>query len=140
LNDLECKWLDDHDFVSSEIQRVWSYKHFIVKKKKFCSTKDDTSRFCNSVALIQGKYYSIYQILRIVLKSGLSECIVFCNQLQFDYWPGFEATKTVLKVKGQLDTTTVFPGRYLTNTKFCSIYDDDNVTILSKLPNSVELE
>jgi hypothetical protein len=140
LNDLECKWLDDHDFVSSEIQRVWSYKHFIVKKKKFCSTKDDTARYCNSVALIQGKYYSIFQILRIVKKSGLSESIVFCNQLQVELWPGFEATKTVLKVKGQLDTTNVFPCRYLTNTKFCTICDEENVTILSKLPNSVELE
>ncbi len=39
LNDLECKWLDDNNFVSSEIHRVWSYKHFIVRKKKFCGTK-----------------------------------------------------------------------------------------------------
>jgi hypothetical protein len=111
-----------------------------VKKKKFCSTKDDTARYCNSVALIQGKYYSISQILRIVNKSLTSECIVFCNQLQVELWPGFEATKTVLKVKGQLDTTNVFPCRYLNSTKFCTICDEENLTILSKLPNSVELE
>jgi hypothetical protein len=140
LNDFECKLLDDNNIDSSEIQKVWSYKHFIVRKKKFCSTKNDTARYCNSVTLIQGKYYSIYQILRILYNSGVSECILFCYQMQVDLWPGFEASKTLLKVKGQLDTITVLPCKLVTSTKFCTIYDEENVTILSKLPNSVELE
>jgi hypothetical protein len=141
LNDLECKMLDDHKIASSGIDKVWSYKHFIVRKKKFCSTKNDTARYCNSVACIDSKYYSISQILHVIHKSGKSEAIVFCYKLQIETWPGFEPTKTIFKVKGQLDTRNVFPCRLITSTKFCTIYDDDEkVTILSKLPNAVELE
>ncbi len=127
LNDLEYKILNAKTIPIDGIEAVWSYKHFILKSKKFCSTntKGDSARCCNSVAEILSKYYSITEIILIMYKSGKSEALVFCNPLQVETFPGFEKTKSVLRVKGSSETTCIFQSRLIENCKFIKICDDN---------------
>jgi hypothetical protein len=61
--------------------------------------------------------------------------------MQVEVCPGFEHSKTLLKLKGRIEATSIFPLRFIEKCKFITLYDDhEKVTLLSKLPNCVELE
>jgi hypothetical protein len=141
FNDDDNRLLSGMKIDIDGIDTVWSYKHVLVKNKKFCTVKGDSARFCNSFALILSKYYSINEILLINYKSGKREPVVFCSQMQVEVCPGFEHSKTLLKLKGRIEATSIFPLRFIEKCKFITLYDDhEKVTLLSKLPNCVELE
>jgi hypothetical protein len=141
LNDLESKLLSKAGIELQEIDCIWSYKHFFVKGHKFCNTKGDSERCKNSIALILSKFYSISKILLIYYHAGPPEAIVLCSEIKVTTCPGFDVTKTVLKVTGKSAKTTVFKCEKIEKMKCISIGDKDgNPIYLSKLLNTSELE
>jgi hypothetical protein len=141
LNDVETKMLENQKFSLTGIDTLWAYKHFFVNGRKFCNTQADSKRFCNSVALIGGKYYTINKIILILYASEKSLPVVFCNELYSSIHQYLEEAKSVLKVTGKSDKTSIIECKYISNTKFITIVNDDYRPLyLSKLLNSTELE
>jgi hypothetical protein len=143
LNDLESKMLKNHDISNEGISNIWSYKHFFVRQKKFCTIKGDSLRCCNSIVAVGSKLYRITKALLIIYKNTKSavEPVVFCNEIQAAPCRGFEHKKTVLKVTAHSGNIKIFRCRLIKNMKFISIVDKEGACIyVSRLLNSVEVE
>lgn len=141
LNDVETKMLQNQKYSLTDVDTLWSYKHFFVNGRKFCHTQADSKRFCNSIALIAGKYYTIKKIILILYTCGKTLPVVFCNELYSSIHQYLEEAKSVFKVTGKSDKTSIIECKYISNTKFITIVNDDYRPLyLSKLLNSTELE
>jgi hypothetical protein len=135
--------LKNHDISNEGISNIWSYKHFFVRQKKFCTIKGDSLRCCNSIVAVGSKLYRITKALLIIYKNTKSavEPVVFCNEIQAAPCRGFEHKKTVLKVTAHSGNIKIFRCRLIKNMKFISIVDKEGDCIyVSRLLNSVEVE
>ena len=123
------------------IDKVWSYKHFFVGRRKFCTVRGDSKKFCNSVAVINGRFHTLSKALLIQYNTGESVPVVFSNELIVDALHYLTQANSVYKVTGQSTKISITNCKYIYNIKCITIYDEqEKLSYLCKLMNSTELE
>ena len=137
----ECRIITNNNISVDNLDKVWSYKHFFVGKRKFCTTKGDSKKYCNSVACINGFFHTITQALLFLYENGDALPVVFSNKLTLRELPDLPDTQSVYRVYGQQQRMTATESRYIYNIKCLTIHDEnDQLTHVCKLLNSTELE
>lgn len=135
LNDSETKVLAK-DFIVSEIESIWSYKHVLSHGKRFSSS--DTSKMNNCIVTVNGNIYVLRELLLLMFKDQNCAAVAFANQI---------TTSQVLKEKDGIakivrvgTTLQALKCQQFSSDKYVVVYDNNTMTHLGRLPNSLEAE
>jgi hypothetical protein len=141
LNDIESKMMTSQKISAANIDTIWSYKHFFIGRRKFCTTRGDSKKYCNSIAVINGKFHMVSKALLILYKTGQSLPVVFSNELLVDTISSLKDAKLVFKVNSKSDKISISECKHIYNIKCITIFDENyQITHLCKILNSTELE
>jgi Transposase family tnp2 len=138
LNDEEKKILLKKQYSVPNIENIWSYRNMLLNGKKF--SKSDSSKINDCVVEIYASTYIVRQLLLLEFNDATSSAVCFVNKVDTAELTSEILTPGIMKVTGIKSPLQVYPCNLINPSKFVTIYNEDCLTHICKLPNRSEVE